>query len=193
MKVTAMSALITTSLLITSASLALDWQMLHNQADNTDLIPAQQAVEQNPQSLEQFYVLGLVYLNLHQNEQAAQCFQRMRDLDNASIEAKWGQAEVLRRQRKIKASEKLLEEVITLHPEFAPAYISLAYIRYMQMEFTQSLKLAYRVVRKGKENIDLSNFVRAYLLVAGNRGMLAHYGGPIAKITNGTAVLPNLK
>jgi Tfp pilus assembly protein PilF len=30
-------------------------------------------------------------------------------------------------------------------------------------------------------------------MVSGAKGMIAHYGGPLSKLINGTAVLPNLK
>jgi Tfp pilus assembly protein PilF len=39
----------------------------------------------------------------------------------------------------------------------------------------------------------LSNYTRAYLLLAGAKGMIASRGGLLSKVINGTAVLPNLK
>jgi tetratricopeptide (TPR) repeat protein len=61
------------------------------------------------------------------------------------------------------------------------------------MDFKETVALAYKVLGQGRENVDLSNFTRAYLLVAAGRGMLAYYGGPISKIANGTQILSNLK
>ena len=71
--------------------------------------------------------------------------------------------------------------------------ISLAYIKYTQLDFRGSVELARKVKNSGKSKMDISNYVRALLLVGGNQGMLAYYGGPLAKIFNGTSIYPNLK
>ena len=90
-------------------------------------------------------------------------------------------------------SEALTSEIVKSNPNFSPAYITLAYIKYMQMNFNQAVNLASKVLEQGEDQVDLSNYVRAILIVAGSKGMIAHYGGPISKIVNGTAVLPNLR
>ena len=53
--------------------------------------------------------------------------------------------------------------------------------------------MASKVVGQGREAVDLSNYTRGYLLVAGGKGMLASTGGIFAKIGEGTQVFPNLK
>jgi len=55
------------------------------------------------------------------------------------------------------------------------------------------VKLAHKVLDMGEKRVDLSNRVRAYLMLGGAKGMIAHYGGPFSKLINGTAVLPTLK
>jgi tetratricopeptide (TPR) repeat protein len=98
----------------------------------------------------------------------------------------------LRRQHKISEAQNLLNEVLKKQPEFYPAAISLAYAKYIQMDFEGSVRLAKRVIEAGRENSDLSNYVRAYCIYAGAKGMIAHYGGPLSKLINGTAAKPNL-
>jgi tetratricopeptide (TPR) repeat protein len=49
------------------------------------------------------------------------------------------------------------------------------------------------VITAGQERVDLSNYVRAILIYAGSKGMIAHAGGVISKLVNGTAIYPNLK
>jgi tetratricopeptide (TPR) repeat protein len=61
------------------------------------------------------------------------------------------------------------------------------------MKFEESVRLAHKVTAMGEKNLDLSNYVRAYLIIAGAKGMIAHYGGPLSKAINGTQVLPILK
>ncbi|MBU1726191.1 MAG: hypothetical protein KJ880_00975 [Candidatus Omnitrophica bacterium] len=178
---------------ITKQGYALEWQKLHNQADKITLDEASSSVRKNNDSIEDLYVLGLVNLNLHKDEQAKEVFEKVLSVDPKTIEAKWGVAEVLRRQHKPEESEKIVVSIIKERPDFSPAYITLAYIRYFQMRFNDSVRLANKVLAQGEKKVDLSNHVRAHLMLGGSKGMIAHYGGPISKIINGTAVLPNLR
>lgn len=171
----------------------LDWKKLHEEADRKNLPDVLSAVQAKPNSVDDLYVLGLVYLNLHKDKEAEDAFNRVLALDSKIIEAKWGLAEVLRRQHNPDKSENILKDVMKSAPEFSPAYITLAYIRYIQMNFNEAVRLANKVLEQGRKRVDLSNYVRAYLLRGGVKGMIAHYGGALSKVINGTAVLPNLK
>ncbi|MFH1046311.1 MAG: tetratricopeptide repeat protein [Candidatus Omnitrophota bacterium] len=179
--------------LFSSCAYALDWQKLHEQADALTLNQASELIRQDPEGLETLYLLGLVYLNLHRDNDALAAFEKILNANPEVIAAKWGRAEVLRRQKKIADSETLLKEVLKKEARFYPADITLSYIRHTQLKFGESVSLAYKVKSAGRENVDLSNYVRALLLIGGGKGMLAHYGGPLAKIFNGTAIYPNLK
>jgi len=172
---------------------AYDWKVLHEQADTLDSAKAEQAVAARGARAEDQYILGLVYLNEHKDAQAGGVFDKLRALDPKAAEFIWGKAEVLRRGHNTLESRRMLEELIKAAPDYAPAYNSLAYIKYTLMDFQGSVALAGKVIAMGRDKVDLSNYVRAYLLVAGGKGMMAHYGGPFSKIVNGTAVFPNLK
>ena len=176
-----------------TCSFAMDYKALHERADTLDLDQALADAQANPGSVEDLYILGLVYLNKHKDREAGEAFNKTASLDPGSIEAKWGRAEVWRRQDKIEESEKLLNEILEGNPDFAPALITMAYIQYTKTNFAKSVALARRVIAEGQDNIDLSNYTRAYLLVGGGKGMLASQGGVLAKLIHGTAVLPNLK
>lgn len=173
--------------------LAFDWIRLHTIADELSQAQALKAVDAHPASLEDKYVLGLVFLNLHNDVSAGKIFEQIIAVSPDNYEARWGLAEVLRRQHMIEKSKIMLEQIIKDEPRFSPAYISLAYIKYIQMDFKKSVQLADEVVSLGKENSDLSNYVRALLIMSGSKGMIAHYAGPISKLVNGTAVFPLLK
>ena len=193
MRIKALFLLILFCLLIIDYGFCLDWKNLHEKADKISLADALNSVKSEPGSSDSLYILGLVYLNLHKDKEAQDTFSKILNLDPDATEAKWGLAESLRRQHRIKESEKILNEVIDKNPGFSPAYISLAYIKYIQMDFERCVRLALKVMRQGSKNVDLSNYVRSYTLYAGAKGMIAHYGGPISKAVNGTAVLPNLR
>ncbi|MDD5595878.1 MAG: hypothetical protein PHY94_06525, partial [Candidatus Omnitrophica bacterium] len=172
---------------------ALDWKGLHEKADNLTLVSALDNVSKNPASTENLYILGLVHLNLHQDRQAQESFAKIISLDASYYPAQWGLAEVLRREHNLEISKKMLNQIISAHADFSPAYISLAYLKYREMDFNQAISLASGVIERGQGKTDLTNYVRAILIYSGSKGMLAHYGGPLAKIISGTAVFPNLK
>lgn len=184
-------------MLISSCSLnslfALDWVSLHEKADQQNLDSAGESLRAEPLSIDRLYILGLVFLNLHKDAKAKEVFSRILMRNPDIIEAKWGLAEALRRQHKIDQAENLLNEVIIKAPDFSPAYISLAYVKYIRMNFQESARLALKVIQQGRKNVDLSNYVRAYAMYAGAKGMIAHYGGPLSKAVNGLAVKPNLQ
>jgi tetratricopeptide (TPR) repeat protein len=180
------------SLFQASSGWCVDWKGLHEQADKTGLSEALEGVRQKPDSFEDRYILGLAYLNLHKDREAGEVFQALLSQGPDSPEAKWGVAEVLRRGHEPGRSEELLKEVLKASPDFPPAMITLAYIRYIQLKFDEAVRLALKVEKQGREKVDLSNYVRAILVVAGSKGMIAQNGGPLSKAINGTAVLPNL-
>lgn len=171
---------------------AADWKNLHSKADSLSLAQAQQVVKMKSATFADEYILGLVYLNLHQNQLAFQVFNTILEKVPDSMEAKWGKAEALRRKHDTKSAEDSLNEVLKVNPQFAPALVSLAYIKYFQMDFNLSVRLALKVIQQGQDGSDLSNYVRALAMYAGSKGMLAHYGGFFSKAIDGTAVKPNL-
>jgi tetratricopeptide (TPR) repeat protein len=117
----------------------------------------------------------------------------MLSLDPKAFEADWGIAEVMRRRHKLAEARDILIPMIKEHPDYSPAYITLAYIKYLELDFNAAVRLATKVFEKGKSGSDLSNYVRSYLMYAGAKGAIADKGGVLSKIINGTAVLPNLK
>jgi len=176
-----------------NTAFAAGWKELHKEADALSLSSALENVQRNPDSIDDLYVLGLVYLNLHDDKAAESAFAKISEKAPGFYPAGWGKAEVMRRLHNIEASKKMIMEIINAYPDFAPAYISLAYLRYREGDYDAAVKLVNQVIEKGQEQADLTNYVRAILIYAGSKGMLAHYGGPFAKIISGTAVFPNLK
>jgi len=185
-------AVLMVSLFFVASGFAAEWKDLHEKADSLTLNQAQVLVKASPESADNLYVLGLVYLNLHQDLQAQDVFKKALDANKQMYWAKWGLAESLRRQHRSDMAEPILNEVLTINAQFPPACVSLAYIKYMRMDFDGSVKLALKVIDQGRERVDLSNYVRGLALYAGAKGMIAHYGGVLSKAINGLAVKPNL-
>ncbi len=179
-------------LALSGYAFALDWKLLHENADRISPQEAALDLSNSPNSIDKLYVMGLIYLNKYQDDKAENAFKEIVSIDNKNIEAKWGIAEVLRRAHRLEESESLLNEVIEQDSSFSPAYISLAYIKYLQMDFAGMAKLTAKVINQNREKVDLPNYVRAHSLYAGAKGMLAHYGGMFSKAINAAAVIRHL-
>ncbi len=179
--------------LFASKAYCLEWQKIHEMSEGMAVKPAEEKARLSKNSLDDLYLLGLVYLNEYEEEKALVAFSKMLKVDKDSIEARWGKAEVLRRQYDLDQSQSLLREIIENNPGFSPAYISLAYIKYNLRDYRETARLALVVIKQDKDKVDLSNRARAYLIYGGAKGMIAHFGGPIDKIIHGTQVMPNIK
>ena len=59
---------------------AFDWRKLHEKADKKNVQEALTSVTQNPSSIESLYILGLAYLNLHQDNDAEETFNRRAEI-----------------------------------------------------------------------------------------------------------------
>jgi tetratricopeptide (TPR) repeat protein len=172
---------------------ALEWKALHEKAEKTALTDALASVVREPRSLETLYTLGLVYIDLYKIDDAEGVFRDMLRIDAQSIEGQWGAAEVLRRRHKRQEARPILDRIIKAAPAFAPAYISLGYMLFDDKEYDRSIALALHVLKQGRSKVDLTNYVRAFLIIGGAKGMIADRGGPFSKLINGTQILPNMK
>ncbi|MBF0385010.1 MAG: hypothetical protein HQL27_03975 [Candidatus Omnitrophica bacterium] len=181
-------------LLFFDASLcyALDWITIHNRAGSLTSKEIFSGAIYPKGSVEDYYLLGLSALNEYNPDEALVYFSEVLKVSPGSFEAQWGIAEVLRRKHKLDESQKDLEEIIKNHPDFAPAYLTLAYIKYLKLAFTKAAAIAHKAIDMGPDKIDKPNYVRAFGLYAACKGMLAHNGGPVSKIANGMAVIKYL-
>lgn len=176
-----------------SSSGAMDWKSLHEKADRLTLDEAITEVDRSEGSLDAPYVLGMVYLHLYKINAARSVFEQMMQIDPESVEAQWGLAEVLRRDHQLEEAKKLLRVLIEKKKDFPALYVSLGYLLFEEKAYDEAVALGYKVLKMGRDAVDRSNYVRAYLIIAGAKGMIASGGGPISKLINGTQVLPLLK
>ncbi len=177
---------------LSSSVFAFDWEKLHETADKITLIEAQEMLKSNEGSPDVLYVVALVYLNEYKVAQAKALFERILQVSPGTIEAQWGLAEVLRRGYSLKKSREMLREIIISNPDFSPAYITLGYIEFSLKNYKEAVRLAAIVINQGHEVVDGSNYARAYLILAGAKGMIADKSGPLSKAFHGLQVFPNL-
>ena len=171
----------------------LDWKSLHEAVDSVTVFEKEGTIKGGAESVEDLYTLALIYLGQYRNDEADGLFLRILEISPDTIEAKWGRAEVLRRKYEFEKSQKLLREIIKKEPEFSPAYISLAYIRYYLKDYKEVVRLSSHVIKQEREGADIGSLARAHLIFAGAKGMISHKGGPVVKMIHGLKILPNLK
>ncbi len=179
--------------IMASLGYGMQWQALHKKADSFTLEQAQDFFKEAPEALEGMYVLGLVYLNLRLDNEAGDIFGRMLKKDGTLVPARWGEAEVLRRQHHLDESKNKLKDIIKNNPDFSPAYNSLASIYYFEGKFKKVIALSAKVIKQGKEKAGGADLVRAHCLYARAKVIMAHFGGPLAKIISGSAVMRHLE
>ncbi|MBU1043098.1 MAG: tetratricopeptide repeat protein [Candidatus Omnitrophica bacterium] len=176
-----------------NTAFCLPWKILHEQSESQDLNQQELIVKNNPEDLNNLYLLGLIYFNEYDHQQAKTVFEQMLAIEPDLVEAKWGIAECLRREYRLELSQKMLEEIIDRQPDFFPAFISLSYIKFNLKEYDQAAKLSDRIIRRGKKLADRHTLTRAYLIFAGSKGMIAYNGGLLSAFINGSPVFTNLK
>ena len=169
-----------------------EWIRLHDKATSMHSADAIKDFVYKADTPEDLYVLGLVYLEQYKALEAQMVFKEILKEEPDNMAARWGVAETLRRQHNYADSIPMLEKIMYQSPDFAPAYITLAYIRYIQGDFDGSIKLTGKVINMGRKNVDAANFLRSHGLYAAAKGMIAHYGGPLSKAINGAGVLKHL-
>lgn len=125
--------------------------------------------------------------------EAKSLFLKILKIEPETKEAQWGLAEILRREYDLQKSREVLSQIIKSNPDFSPAYITLAYIEFSLKNYKEAVNLAAVVINQGMEAVDKSNYVRAYLILAGAKGMIADKSGPLKKAFHGLQVFPNLK
>jgi tetratricopeptide (TPR) repeat protein len=184
--------IILTSCLILPLFAFDNWVELHDRADQITSVQAFEELQEDPDSLEAKYVLALTYLDEHNKDKAQPLFIEILEEDPSNIAAQWGAADIVRRNHDLDEAKKQLMDIIAKDKTFAPAYISLSYLTFMQADFNGSLRYAIRARKRGRKNIDLNNYKRAYLMEGGSRGMLSHYSGPFSKMIHAFKILPTL-
>ncbi|MBU1087708.1 MAG: tetratricopeptide repeat protein [Candidatus Omnitrophica bacterium] len=172
---------------------ALEWVNLHEQSDKLTGLESAEIAAAEYKTIDSLYVLGLTYLAEYKDDAAQTIFLEILSKAPDTIEAKWGLGEVARRKYKLAQASQIFEELILQSPDFSPSYISLAYIKFNLKDYKQAILLAKQVINQGQKNVDTSNYVRAYLILAGANGMLAENGGPLAKVIHGIGVFSMLK
>ena len=113
-------------------------------------------------------------------------FQAILIVQPNNLHALWGKAEVLRRNRNYKASEELLNTILSENPDYIPSLISLSYIRYKQDKLSAALRLIKRALKL--ESLDTDSQALAYMMLGSINSQRSKKGWFLSKLTYGTHI-----
>lgn len=178
-------------LLFSKDAIGFDWVKVHQKALKMSADRKFDETEYVNGKKEGYYLLGLVSLEANELEKAKGAFSKILQNDATSVEAKWGLAEILRRQNKREKSEKILEWIISEYENYAPAYISLSSIKYSNLDFEESTRLAEHVI--SLPEVDEKNLTKAYGLFGRAKAMMAYHGNLLGKLKEGFNAIPLLR
>ena len=101
------------------------------------------------------------------------------------VDALWGKAEILRRNRKFDEAEEVVKQALAQDPKHLPSLLTLSYIRYSQDRLDDALSLVTTVLQSYQSK---ENEAMAYMLLGTINGRRASKGNIIAKLNYGTQV-----
>jgi tetratricopeptide (TPR) repeat protein len=103
-----------------------------------------------------------------------------------NLDALWGKAEVLRRGRKYKESEDILEKILKKNPKHTSSLISLAYIRYKDDKLIEALRLVKESLQSSYA--DKENQALAYMMLGTINSRRSQKGWFFSKLKYGTQI-----
>ncbi|MBC8436441.1 MAG: tetratricopeptide repeat protein [Candidatus Omnitrophica bacterium] len=125
-------------------------------------------------------------LKIRKDNQALAVFEELLQRKPNNCGALWGKAEILRRKRRFQESEIILNQVLQKNPDYPPALISLAYIRYHDNRLKEALKLTRRALKS--KPLSKENEAMAFMMLGTINSKRSSQGWIINKIQYGTQI-----
>jgi len=129
---------------------------------------------------------SLKLLKARKDREAMVNFEMILFAQPENLKALWGKAEVLRRARNFKESEKILNRILQKDPDSAASLISLSYIRYKDEELDEALKLVKHVLKN--KGLDKEDEAMANLMMGTINSRRSKKGWFLDKIIYGTQI-----
>ncbi len=131
---------------------------------------------------------GLSMLRKRNDLDALGIFEAALSENPLNIDALWGKAEILRRQRKYNESEQILNEVIKINPSHVSSLITLAYIRYHENKLSLAMELIKKAINS--KGIDSENEAMAYVMLGTINARLASDNSLLNRLKYSTKIKP---
>lgn len=120
------------------------------------------------------------------DQEALLIFDKILKAQPDNLDALWGKAEVLRRNRSFIESEKLLNTILKKNPGHLASLVSLSYIRYRDDELDKALKLINKVLNN--EYANKEDRALAYMMLGSINSRRSAKGWIFSKIKYGTSI-----
>ena len=171
---------------------ALDWQRIYIRSSHITIDTALDMVKKDKSSVEALALLGFAYLYQNEPQKAQVAFREILRIAPQTFEARWGLAEVMLRTGDLSGGGKELAAILSEHPNFMPAQISEAYLKFHRQDYRAVLSATYAILSQGIDQIGRDTYLRAYLLHAAALGMVADQNDETVKYIFAEMVLPGL-
>ncbi|MFH0935246.1 MAG: tetratricopeptide repeat protein [Candidatus Omnitrophota bacterium] len=125
-------------------------------------------------------------LKIRKDSQALVVFEGLLQREPNNCDALWGKAEILRRKRRFQESEIILNQVLQKNPDYPPALISLAYIRYRDNRLKEALRLTRRALKL--KALNKEDKAMAFMMLGTINSKRSSQGWVINKIQYGTQI-----
>lgn len=129
---------------------------------------------------------ALKLLKIRKDKEALVIFEEILFARPDNLDALWGKAEVLRRQRDYKSAENLLNVILKKDSRHISSLTTLAYIRYKEDRLNEALTLINTLLRE--DSIDKENRALCFLMLGAINGRRSEKGGLFSKIRYGTKI-----
>lgn len=128
---------------------------------------------------------ALELLRVRKDREAMDIFKNILANNSGNIDALWGKAEVLRRDREYVDAQYILEEVLSKNPEHAPSLVSMAYIKYHEDKLSQAKELIKKALGVYTDN---DTRALAYMMLGTINSRLAKKSILFGKIKNAAQI-----
>jgi len=134
-------------------------------------------------------------LKQRRDAKAGEIFSAILQQQPDNVEARWGIAEILRRNYKFDKSRKILEDILKSHPSYNKAKVSLAYILFKKNALGAALKMVKSVIGSSKKAAAANRreLALAYMLLGSINAKRASKGNFLGRIAYGLRIRSNFE
>lgn len=129
---------------------------------------------------------AFLLLKSRKDNQALALFEGLLQRQPNNCAALWGKAEIFRRKRRFRESERILNLALQKNPDYPPALISLAYIRYHDNRIEEALKLTKQALRS--KSLSKENKAMAFMMLGAINSKRSSRGLLVNKLLYGTQI-----
>ena len=158
--------------LLYSSAFSSDWKNLANATIEMSADAISNLENKKDKSAQDVYSLTIIYNREGNLDKLQTMFNDNEKNMPNSPALRLLEGIILMREHKYEESRDILKGVMTTHPDFYPALVTLSYLNYLQKDFAQTYAIAKQLIAK-KTELSRYHYVGSLLLAAGSKGIMA--------------------